>query len=267
MIVNNCLKICVWKASYSNKTPQVAVHQQDGNNHLAEYSKDPLNNALTREEIDIAESIFENYLNYNKNPNPIQSDSFTFYPMMGNSIRPGVIAVKHSPSFSVNIDEFWDTFITLISNAVEKEFLNELARKARFLNESDNLYKTLFNSISHELRIPVATIMSASESLLMTRHPKEIQMELSHEILRASNRLNRLIENLLNMSRLESGRITLRLDWCDIHDLINKVSENRSDELTPIRLHVVISHDMLIVMIDFGLLEQVLYNLIYNATQ
>ena len=69
------------------------------------------------------------------------------------------------------------------------------------------------------------------------------------------------------MSRLESGRITPRLDWCDIHDLINKVMENLQEELKPFQVHVVIDDDMPLVRIDFGLMEQVLYNLIHNATQ
>ena len=54
-----------------------------------------------------------------------------------------------------------------------------MAKQAFLLNESDKLYKTLFNSISHELRIPVATIMGASDSLLTTQHPEEIRKELS----------------------------------------------------------------------------------------
>jgi two-component system sensor histidine kinase KdpD len=142
-----------------------------------------------------------------------------------------------------------------------------MAKQAYLLNESDKLYKTLFNSISHELRIPVATIMGASDSLLSTSHSEEIREELSQEIFKASQRLNRLIENLLNMSRLESGRISPRIDWCDIHDLINKVTENLREELKPFNVHIVIPADMPFVKIDFGLMEQVLYNLIYNATQ
>jgi two-component system sensor histidine kinase KdpD len=142
-----------------------------------------------------------------------------------------------------------------------------MAKQAFLLNESDKLYKTLFNSISHELRIPVATIMGASDSLIITEHPQEIRKELTNEIFNASKRLNRLIENLLNMSRLESGRISPRLDWCDIHDLINKVIESLQDELKPFKLQIVIPENMPFVKIDFGLMEQVLYNLIYNATQ
>ena len=215
----------------------------------------------------VAEWVFRHSRRAGRYTDTLPSNKFTFYPLTGNSIKPGVMAVKHPGPIHGDIDEFWDTFLTQISNAVEREFLDELARKARFLDESDKLYKTLFNSISHELRIPMATIMGASDSLLTSQHPQEVQKELYHEIFKASERLNRLIENLLNMSRLESGRITPRLDWCDIHDLINKVSENLQDELRLFRLHVVIPDDMPFVKIDFGLMEQVLYNLIYNATQ
>lgn len=245
----------------------VIIILQDGNNHLTEYSKDPVMKKLTSKETDVAGWVFEHSLKAGRYTDTFNSENYTFYPMMGSNIKPGVIAVKLPGPIHGNNIEFWDTFVTQISNAVEKEFLNELARKAQFLNESDKLYKTLFNSISHELRIPVATIMSASESLLASQYPEDIRKELSHEILKASNRLNRLIENLLNMSRLESGRISPRLDWCDIHDLINKVTDSLQDELKPFQLQVEISDDMPFVRIDFGLMEQVLYNLIYNATQ
>ncbi|MDP2114610.1 MAG: ATP-binding protein, partial [Bacteroidota bacterium] len=153
------------------------------------------------------------------------------------------------------------------SNALEREFLGELAQKARFLVESDRLYKTLFNSISHELRIPVATIMGASDSLLNSIHAGNVQSALFNEIFTASLRLNRLIENLLNMSRLESGQISVRLDWYDMNDLANKVAEDLKDELKPFTLAVKIPDDMPMVKIDYGLLEQALYNLLYNSTQ
>ena len=240
---------------------------QDGINHLSEYSRGPALKKLSESEISVAEWVFRHSRKAGKYTDTLPSNKLTFYPLTGSSIKPGVMAVKHPEPLQVDKEAFWDTFLTQISNAIELEFLDDLARKARFLNESDKLYKTLFNSISHELRIPVATIMGASDSLLSSQHAQEIRNELSYEIFKASKRLNRLIENLLNMSRLESGRITPRLDWHDIHDLINKVSENLQDELKPFNLHIVISEDMPLVKIDFGLMEQVLYNLIHNATQ
>jgi two-component system sensor histidine kinase KdpD len=240
---------------------------QDGTNHLSEYSRDPGIKKLSESDMSVAEWVFRHSRRAGKFTDTLPSNKFTFYPLTGSSIKPGVMAVKLPGPIHGEKDEFWDTFLTQISNTVERKFLDDLARKAGFLDESDKLYKTLFNSISHELRIPVATIMGASDSLLSSEHSKEIRNELSNEIFKASIRLNRLIENLLNMSRLESGRITTRLDWFDIHDLINKVSENLQEELKPFNLHIVIPDDMPLVKIDFGLMEQVLYNLIHNATQ
>jgi two-component system, OmpR family, sensor histidine kinase KdpD len=69
------------------------------------------------------------------------------------------------------------------------------------------------------------------------------------------------------MSRLETGRITPRLDWCDVHDLANRVTETLQQELKPFNVSIVIPDDMPLVFIDFGLIEQVLHNLVLNATQ
>ncbi len=145
--------------------------------------------------------------------------------------------------------------------------MSEIAQEAHFLSESDKLYKTLFNSISHELRIPVSTIMGASENLLQSKYPPEIQAELTSEIFTASLRLNRVIENLLNMSRLESGRISAHIDWHDVNDLVNKAIGDLADELRDFILVIDIPENMPLIKIDFGLMEHVLYNLIYNSTQ
>ena len=240
---------------------------KNDNNQLDYSSQEESNINLSRNDMSVAAWTFQHSTKAGKHTDTLPSGNFTFYPLKGNQMNLGVIAIEHPIIFTQGEEQFWDAFISQISGKFEREYLRNMAKQAYFLNESDKLYKTLFNSISHELRIPVATIMGASDSLLTSNHPQEVQNELSHEILKASKRLNRLIENLLNMSRLESGHIKPRLDWCDIHDLINKVTENLQDELKSFRLHVVIPDDMPFVKIDFGLMEQVLYNLIYNATQ
>ena len=223
--------------------------------------------SLSKNDTSVATWTFLHSAKAGKHTDTLPSGNFTFYPLKGNQMNLGVIAIQQTTVFTQGEEQFWEAFISQISGKFEREYLRNMAKQAYLLNESDKLYKTLFNSISHELRIPVATIMGASDTLLTTQHPEEIRRELSQEIFKASERLNRLIENLLNMSRLESGHITPRLDWYDIHDLIDKVSKNLKDELKPFRLHVVVPDDMPIVKIDFGLMEQVLYNLIYNATQ
>ena len=107
--------------------------------------------------------------------------------------------------------------------------------------------------------------MGASDTLLADSHPEKVRKELYNEILTASGRLNRLVENLLNISRLETGKITLHTDWCDMNDLFNKVTDNLRDELKPYRLDIVVPQTMPLVKLDFGLMEQVLHNLVYNS--
>jgi two-component system sensor histidine kinase KdpD len=109
--------------------------------------------------------------------------------------------------------------------------------------------------------------MGASDTLIAQDYAPETRKELFQEINKAAERLNRLIENLLNMSRLDSGRMTARIDWCDLHDLANKVIQSLSTELKPFNLHCILPDDMPLVQLDYGLMEQVLHNLLLNATQ
>ena len=250
---------------YFNLTSRILLKNET--NQLDFTSKSDADFNLSQNDMSVAAWTFQHSTKAGKHTDTLPSCNFTFYPLKGNQMNLGVIAIQQSNVFTQGEEQFWEAFISQISGKFEREYLRNIAKQAFVLNESDKLYKTLFNSISHELRIPVATIMGASDSLITTQHPDEIRKELSLEIFKASERLNRLIENLLNMSRLESGRITPRLDWYDIHDLIDKVTKNLSDELKPFRLHIVIPDDMPFVKIDFGLMEQVLYNLIYNSTQ
>ncbi|HEY3389746.1 MAG TPA: sensor histidine kinase KdpD [Prolixibacteraceae bacterium] len=222
---------------------------------------------LSENELSIADWVYKHSVKAGKYTDTLPSTDYTFYPLAGNVDNMGVVVVEHRTVFTQGEDQFWEAFLAQISSKYEREYLRSAAKKAYILTESDKLYKTLFNSISHELRIPVATIIGASDTLLLQSYPEETKVKLYSEINTASIRLNQLIENLLNMSRLESGRISPRLDWCDINDLANKVVNNLKQELLPFKLHIVIPASMPLVQIDFGLVEQVLHNLVLNATQ
>jgi len=178
-----------------------------------------------------------------------------------------VIVVKQTTVFTHGEEQFWESSLSQIIGKYERELLRNAARKTYMISESEKLYKTLFNSISHELRIPISTIMGSTEILLEQKLTESIQKELYSEINTASIRLNRLVENLLNMSRLESGRITPHSDWCDVQDLANSVSELLTDELKSFKFKTDISENIPLIFVDFGLMEQVLHNLILNATQ
>ena len=240
---------------------------QGGNNILDKLVRPENSLTLSDAELSIAEWSFQHSREAGRFTDTLPSTEYTFYPLIGSKLRLGVVVIKPKKALTGDEETFWDACRTHISNALEREFLNDIARRASVLDESDKLYKSLFNSISHELRIPVATIMGASDTLLSGEYDKDTNMHLYVEINKASERLNRLIDNLLNMSRLESGMITTKLDWHDVHDLANKVVEVLKNELDKYNLEVCIADEMPLVKIDFGLIEHVLHNLVLNATQ
>lgn len=180
------------------------------------------------------------------------------------------------PKFTFHIENTEDVlmflmyFVIAMVNAVLTFKIRQAEKAAQKKEEKENtlkLYSTLLNSLSHELRTPISTIIGATDNL-QTQESKlteQNKKELVGEISKASLRLNRQVENLLNMSRLESGFIQPKKDWCDInelvHDAVNRVKENA--EQRPIS--IIIKDTLPLFRIDYGLIEQVLYNLLLNA--
>lgn len=240
---------------------------QDGNQSLIIEDRSNQKESPMPVDYTVAQWVFSHSLEAGEFTNNTLSADQTYYPLLGNRLNPGIVVVKQDSPFMDEQKSFWDTFLAQISNALEREYLDEIAQKARFLDESDRLYKTLFSSVSHELRIPLSTIMGAADSMLNSPKTTEDQFVLSQEIFTASLRLNRIIDNLLNITRLESGHISLKLEWHDINDLFYKVITDLEDELKPFSLLINVQDEMPLVKIDFGFMEQVLYNLLLNATQ
>jgi two-component system sensor histidine kinase KdpD len=160
-------------------------------------------------------------------------------------------------------------FVIALVNAVLTSRIRKIEKKAREKEEKENtikLYNTLLNSLSHELRTPISTIIGAVDTLKENKEKLSDfhQNELLNQIDDASVRLNRQVENLLNMSRLETGILKLSLDWCDTNELINSVIQ----KLSAPSQHIIQFHpnDRLpLFKYDRGLIEQVLQNIIHNA--
>jgi two-component system sensor histidine kinase KdpD len=199
----------------------------------------------------------------------LPSSRGTYYPVSGPRYPLGVIGILHGMSERMTIEQeaLLENFIGQIASSLEREQLNELAKRSIASVEAERLYKTLFNSISHELRTPISAIISASESLggVATDRQDAVRKALNDEIHIAAERLNRLVENLLDMTRLESGRIQPRQDWCDVQDLVSSSVRKLGSELDHHVVAVDIPDDMPLVRLDFGLIEQAITNLIHNA--
>jgi len=158
-----------------------------------------------------------------------------------------------------------EAFARQLALVVEREHLREAGEREKLLAESDKLHRVLLDSVSHELRTPLAVITSSLENL--GGAAGELRESLIAEGRAAARRLNRLVGNLLDQTRLESGALRPRLDWCDARDLINAALDGVRDELAGHPLEVILADDMPPIRADFALMEQALANLLFNASR
>jgi two-component system, OmpR family, sensor histidine kinase KdpD len=182
------------------------------------------------------------------------------------------------PYFTLHIDSAEDIlllvmyFIIALINAV---LTNNFRRMQRAIQVKQTrastlkLYNTLLDSLSHELRTPIAAILGSIDTLQQKNVTlsADTQLKLQNEIEKASMKLNYQVENLLNMSRLESGYIHPKSDWCDVKEIIYNVCDRLKEETKDHKIIYSIDDNLPLFKLDYGLMEQILYNLVYNCAQ
>jgi len=181
------------------------------------------------------------------------------------------------PRFTIHVNTTEDTillimyFVIAMISGVLTYKIRQIEKASRLKEERANsvkLYNTILNSLSHELRTPIAAIIGAADNLQTNVNlTKENKEQLINEISKASFRLNQQVENLLNISRLESGHIKPKNDWCDIVELVYELVK-RAEENNPKRkINISVNQNMPLCCLDQGMLEQIIYNLLNNAAQ
>jgi two-component system, OmpR family, sensor histidine kinase KdpD len=193
-----------------------------------------------------------------------------YLPLIGSLGNVGVLGVRTAQarrSMSPDQLHLLETFANQIALAIERANLADQAQQAQVLVETERTRSSLLSSVSHDLRTPLATITGASSSLLedeaafdaATRH------ELTQTIFDESNRLNRLVGNLLDMTRLESGAITVRKEWQPVEEVIGVALARLDQQLRDRPIGIELPADGALAPFDGLLIEQVLINLLENA--
>ncbi len=131
------------------------------------------------------------------------------------------------------------------------------------LAESDRLHRALFDSVSHELKTPLTVLRSTAPALRKMASGE--QAALAGEICEATDRLDRLVENLLDQTRLESGILAPQLDWCDTRDLIQAACAAAKVPLAGRTVRTEIAESVSMLRVDAPLMEQAIGNLLLNA--
>jgi two-component system sensor histidine kinase KdpD len=175
------------------------------------------------------------------------------------------LRLKDGRDLSLQQRNLLDSFLRQIALVLDRQRLRETETEAKLLAESERLGKTLLNSVSHELRTPLAAITSAASGLRDAGPLTTVQQTLAAELDEATARLNRLVRNLLDLSRLEAGHLRPNIDWHDVRDLVHTALQNLGRALAEHSVKVDIASDLPPARFDFALTEQILANLLSNA--
>ncbi len=194
-----------------------------------------------------------------------------YIPLNTKSGKLGVIGLvlPENASLSFDSESLLNTFLSQISTAIEREYLKELAKKNLLISESEKLYKTLFDSVSHELKTPITTIIGAISSLKDERilNNRDVLLNLVNVTNTSAERLNRLVENLLDITRIESGNIKPNKEWHSIVDLVYSAIEKVKSLSTDHSINMDVQNDVGLLQVDYPLIEQALINLIHNSVE
>lgn len=160
-----------------------------------------------------------------------------------------------------------DAYAGRILTILHEEELARVKAEARNLAAANSVRSALLAAVSHDLRTPLAAVKASVSALRMDDVvlPASAQAELLENIEDGADRLTDLISNLLDMSRIQTGSVELRLRKLRIPDVISSALANLGAENTPADLRIQIHSKLPEITTDFGLLERVIANLVHNA--
>jgi two-component system sensor histidine kinase KdpD len=161
-----------------------------------------------------------------------------------------------------------ETFAAQIALALERVHFVEIARVTEVHMASERLRNSLLASISHDLRTPLTALVGSADTLLLAQPPlPESQAELARGIRQQARRMATLVDNLLDMARLQAGGVTLNRQWHSVEELVGSALQQESSLLARHKVEVQLPADLPLVRIDAVLLERVLCNLLENAAK
>nr|WP_312052756.1 sensor histidine kinase KdpD [Brevundimonas diminuta] len=193
---------------------------------------------------------------------------WSFRPLQGVRDRAGVAGIE-AAALSPGSDEEKLALALLDQGAVavERADLAGQAVETETLRRTDRFRGALMNSVSHDLRTPLSTVLGASTTLidLGDKLKPAVRADLLLSIREEAERLSRYVGDLLDMTRLEGGGLNIRADWVDVRDVLNAAGKRVARRLGERKLARDFPAQLSLVMVDQGLLEQALVNILENA--
>ncbi|MGH7193844.1 MAG: ATP-binding protein, partial [Candidatus Saccharimonadales bacterium] len=247
----------------------VAVFLPDANKHLKLATGSHADFAVKEKETAVAQWVFMHQKQAGLGTSTLPSAYANYLPLIGSQGSVGVLAIRPAEAEQLQSHDqrqLLETFASQIASALEREQLAAQVQSVLVQAETERLRSSLLASVSHDLRTPLAVIAGASSSLLESEGSlsTETRRELYQTIFDDSHRLSRLVDNLLDMTRIESGSVMINRQGHVIEELIGSALHRMRKRLAGRHVMTHVPDDLPLVSLDGALIEQVLVNLLEN---
>ena len=201
----------------------------------------------------------------------LPGSEYLFIPLRAPMRTRGVLGIKAENRRMLMVPEqqrHLDTFAALTAIALERVHYVEVAQQALISMESERLRNSLLAALSHDLRTPLAGLVGLAESLELTKPELAgLQLETARAIAEEARRMSAVVNNLLDMARIQSGEVKLNRQWQPLEEVVGSALQAVRTALGRRHVEVALAHDLPLVEFDATLIERVLYNLLENATK
>ena len=244
----------------------------DDQGRLLTPAGEPKSFVLDERELSVAQWAFGHRQKAGRGTDTLPGAKGLYMPLVASSRTVGVIGIRSDDaagSFEPEQIHVLENFAHQVAMAFERALLAEEAQHAVLKAETESLRNTLLSSLSHDLRTPLAAITGSSTTLLhqddvLDRHSRR---ELIFTIIEEAEHLNRIVRNVLDMTRIESGAITVKKEWLPIEEIVGSVLNRLAEKLIEHPFTTKIPKDLPMAPFDPLLIEQVLMNLLENAVR
>jgi len=194
-----------------------------------------------------------------------------YVPLKAPMRLRGVLALEprdHRRLMAPEQRRLLDTFARLIAISLERVHYVDVAQSTTVQMESERLRNSLLSAISHDLRTPLAALVGLADSMSMTQpQPTGQQVEIAASMREEALRMNSLVNNLLDMARLQSGAVKLNRQWQPLEEVVGSALKAVHSNIAAHRVNVNLPEDLPLLDFDGVLIERVLSNLLENAAK
>lgn len=192
-----------------------------------------------------------------------------YYPLISTKGIVGVLGIQFNQGEKLSSENalLLRSFLSQVTASLQREINVDEIKNKQIYAESQKLFQTVLNSISHELRTPISVISAAVSNMNdeKTASNAVSRKELGQELNAAAMRLNILVENILNISRIESGYLSLNLQWYEISDLMGTVLNEMEREPHHQTIQLELDENLPLVRMDLSWFKQAIVNIVHNA--